>query len=150
MFWLFCPVSPVLDRFSLVFPFPNNYPVLIILSCSVPVLALLIFLSYSTYSVLLVLFCLFGSGCPAVAVMFWFHCSFCPVTLLIWLSGSGFLVILFWLSWFLHRIRQCRISDIGKKFIPISDVMSDSPLFYPIPKVPKSRSVRYRSSRISD
>ncbi len=38
----------------------------------------------------------------------------------------------------------CRISDIGLKFVPISDIMSDSTLFSPISKVPISSSDRYR------
>ncbi len=44
----------------------------------------------------------------------------------------------------------CRISDIGWKFIPISDIMSDSALFSPISEVPISSSLRYRWSRISE
>ncbi len=44
----------------------------------------------------------------------------------------------------------CRISDFGQKFIPISDIMTDSALFSPISDVPLSGSVRYRWSRISD
>ncbi len=43
-----------------------------------------------------------------------------------------------------------RISDIEQKFIPISDIMSDSAHFSPISDVPISGSVRYRWSRISD
>ncbi len=44
----------------------------------------------------------------------------------------------------------CRISNIGQKFIPISDIMSFSKHFSPISDVPISGSVRYRWSRISD
>ncbi len=44
----------------------------------------------------------------------------------------------------------CRISDIGQKFIPISDIMSDSKHFSPISDVPISGSVWYRWSRISN
>ncbi len=44
----------------------------------------------------------------------------------------------------------CRILDIGQKFIPISDIMSDSALFSPISDVLISGSVQYRWSRISD
>ncbi len=44
----------------------------------------------------------------------------------------------------------CQISDVGQKFIPISDIMLDSAHFSPISIVPISTSVRYRWSRISD
>jgi hypothetical protein len=42
----------------------------------------------------------------------------------------------------------CQISNIGWKFIPISDIMSESALFSQISQVPMSGSVRYRWSRI--
>ncbi len=42
----------------------------------------------------------------------------------------------------------CQISDIGQKFIQISDIMLDSALFSPILDVSISGSVRW--SRISD
>ncbi len=50
------------------------------------------------------------------------------------------------------RIYQCwcRISNIGQKIIPISDIMLDSALFSPISDVPISGSVRYRWSQITD
>jgi hypothetical protein len=48
------------------------------------------------------------------------------------------------------KIKGCRIFDIGYKFIPISDIMSDSALFSPILEVLTSSSVRYRWSRISN
>jgi hypothetical protein len=37
---------------------------------------------------------------------------------------------------------ECRISDIGQNFIPISDIMSDSALYGPISDVSISGSVR--------
>jgi hypothetical protein len=43
----------------------------------------------------------------------------------------------------------CWISDVRQKFIPISDIMSDSALFSPISDIPIFGSVR-RWSRISD
>ncbi len=43
-----------------------------------------------------------------------------------------------------------RISDIRKKFIPISDIMSDSAHLSPISDIPISGSVWYHWSRISD
>jgi hypothetical protein len=42
------------------------------------------------------------------------------------------------------------VSDIGEKFIPISDIILDSAHFSPISDIPISGSVRYRWSRISD
>ncbi len=44
----------------------------------------------------------------------------------------------------------CRMSDIGQKFIPISEIMSDSKHFSPISDVPISGLVGYRWSRILD
>ncbi len=44
----------------------------------------------------------------------------------------------------------CRISDIGKTFIPISDIISNYKHFSPILDVPISGSVRCRWSQISD
>ncbi len=44
----------------------------------------------------------------------------------------------------------CQISDIGQKFIPISNMMSDSAHFSPISDISISGSVRHRWSRISD
>jgi hypothetical protein len=44
----------------------------------------------------------------------------------------------------------CRILDIAQKFIPISNIMSDSAHFSPISDVPISGLVRYRWSRISE
>jgi hypothetical protein len=49
-----------------------------------------------------------------------------------------------------QTFKGCRISDIGKKFHPISDILSDSAVFSPISEVLISGSVRYSSSRISE
>ncbi len=49
-----------------------------------------------------------------------------------------------------YEALHTKMSDIGQKFIPISNIMSDSALFSPISDVPISGWVRYRWSLISD
>ncbi len=51
-------------------------------------------------------------------------------------------------SWPRH-FSKVWLSEIGKKFNPISHIMSESDLFNPIADFPISGSVRFRSSRIS-
>ncbi len=85
------------------------------------------------YSVLTLLF-----GCPVLDVFSWPSCPGRPV-----------LVILFWRYYSATPVR-CRVSDIGKKFDTISDLMSDSEPFSKMWEVPISGSVRYNWLRRSD
>jgi hypothetical protein len=88
----------------------------------------------------------FCSGCPGLAVVLQLSCSGCPVpAVLFWQFSSGcpdFSTKFHAAS--LPEFCRCPISDIGKKFISMSDMMSDSVPVSQLSEVLISGSKRYR------